>query len=225
MTGPLPEFGALPKQEGLRAGVARALRAAIVSGEMQPGVVYSAPSLGARFGVSATPVREAMLDLVKEGLVGSVPNKGFRVTEVSEADLDEITGLRLLIEPPTVRDVVPAIPAADLPELRRLAQDIVDQAVEGDLIAYTEADRLFHVRLLEYAGNRRLVELVSELRSHTRLFGLAPLVESGKLAESAAEHLELVELIAAGDGSGAERLMVRHIRHVRGVWAGHAGEE
>ncbi|MGH3360174.1 MAG: GntR family transcriptional regulator [Nocardioidaceae bacterium] len=220
----LPDFTALPKREGLRAGVGRALRAAIISGEMQPGVVYSAPSLGTRFGVSATPVREAMLDLVKEGLVISVPNKGFRVTQVSESDLDEITDLRLLIEPRTVRSVVPGIPAADLPALRRLAQDIVDHAVAGDLIAYTEADRQFHLRLLEYSGNRRLVDLVSDLRSHTRLFGLAPLVEDGKLAESAAEHLELVDLIEAGDDEAAERLMVRHIGHVRGVWAGRADE-
>lgn len=221
----MPDFTALPKQEGLRAGVARALRAAIISGEMQPGVVYSAPSLGARFGVSATPVREAMLDLVKEGLVTSVPNKGFRVTDMSETDLDEITGLRLLIEPPTVRDAVSQVPADDIPELRRLAQDIVDHAVKGDLISYMEADRRFHVRLLEYSGNRRLVDLVADLRSHTRLLGLGPLVEKGVLAESADEHLELVDLIETGDAEAAERLMVRHIGHVRGLWAGKTDTE
>lgn len=225
MTTSMPEFTALPKQEGLRAGVGRALRAAIISGEMRPGVVYSAPSLGARFGVSATPVREAMLDLVKEGLVTSVPNKGFRVTDMSETDLDEITGLRLLIEPPTVRDAVPQIPADDIPALRGLAQDIVDHAVAGDLIAYMEADRRFHVRLLEYSGNRRLVDLVGDLRAHTRLFGLGPLVEQGVLAESADEHLELVDLIEAGDASAVERLMIRHIKHVRGLWAGKSDTE
>src|SRR5439155_3131698 len=89
----------------IRERVGRALRAAIVSGEMEPGTVYSAPSLGARFGVSATPVREAMIDLVREGLVEIVPNKGFRVTAIDEADLDQITELRLLIEPPVVRQV------------------------------------------------------------------------------------------------------------------------
>lgn len=215
-----PAFSELPKHEGLRAGVARALRAAIISGEMQPGVVYSAPSLGERFGVSATPVREAMLDLVKEGLVATVPNKGFRVTEVSETDLDEITDLRLLIEPPTVREAVSVIPEDDIPELRTLAQEIVDQARDGDLIAYTDADRRFHLRLLGYAGNRRIVDLVSDLRAHTRLMGLAPMVERGELADSATEHLELVELIAAGDEAAAEALMRRHIGHVRGIWAG-----
>src|SRR5580765_8217625 len=128
----------------VREHIARALRAAIISGEMEPGVVYSAPSLAVRFGVSATPVREAMLDLVREDLVQIVPNKGFRVTEISEADLDEITELRLLIEPAVVRAVTPTVPAADIGELRRLADAIVVHANEGNLIAYTEADRIFH---------------------------------------------------------------------------------
>ncbi|HWU57857.1 MAG TPA: GntR family transcriptional regulator [Microbacteriaceae bacterium] len=211
----------LTKNLSLRETVMRALRAAIISGEMEPGAVYSAPSLGARFGVSATPVREAMLDLVKEGLVTSLPNKGFRVTEVSDADLDDITQLRLLIEPPTVRAVVPRIPTEDLPELRRMAQDIVDGADNGDLISYTEADRLFHIRILEYSGNRRLVEMISELRSHTRLLGLAPLVERGALRDSSLEHLTLVDLIEARDEAGAEALMRQHIEHVRGEWALH----
>jgi DNA-binding GntR family transcriptional regulator len=211
----------LTKNLSLRETVMRALRAAIISGEMEPGAVYSAPSLGARFGVSATPVREAMLDLVKEGLVTSLPNKGFRVTEVSDADLDDITQLRLLIEPPTVRAVVSLVPAEDLTELRRMAQDIVDGADSGDLISYTEADRLFHIRILEYSGNRRLVDMISELRSHTRLLGLAPLVERGALRDSALEHITLVDLIEAGDGAGAEALMRQHIEHVRGEWALH----
>ena len=83
-----------------RDRIGAALRAAIVSGAMEPGVVYSAPSLAVRFGVSATPVREAMLDLVREGLVETVANKGFRATEMADSDLDEISELRLLLEPP-----------------------------------------------------------------------------------------------------------------------------
>lgn len=211
-------FTVLKKRESLRETVANALRAAIVSGEMEPGVVYSAPALSARFGVSATPVREAMLDLVREGMVSSVPNKGFRVTEVSEADLDRITELRLLIEPPTIRRVVPLIPDAELPRLRELAAEIVGYAERGDLIGYTEADRRFHLELLAYSDNPRLVDTIATLRSQTRLLGLAALSER-ELTDSAAEHLTLMDLIAARDAAGAFELMNRHIGHVRGKWA------
>jgi len=215
----LPSVRRLEKRESLRDSVAHALRAAVISGEMAPGEVYSAPMLGARFGVSATPVREAMLDLVREGLVISLPNKGFRVTEMSDEDLDNVTSLRLLIEPPTVRDVVTDIPAEDFAKLRALAEDIVVAAEAGNLIAYIEADRVFHVTLLAYSGNPRLVDVVSDLRSQTRLLGLTPLVESGRLGQSAAEHHELLDLIEARNADGAERLMRRHIGHVRGLWA------
>jgi DNA-binding GntR family transcriptional regulator len=207
------------KNVSLRETVTLALRAAVISGEMKPGEVYSAPMLGKRFGVSPTPVREAMLDLAKEGLVVSLPNKGFRVTEVSDEDLDEITALRLLIEPPTVRDVTPLIDDAGLARLREMAVAIVDFAGEGDLIAYTEADRAFHIAVLEYSGNGRLVSLISELRAHTRLLGLAPLVATGKLRDMALEHVELVDLMAEGRAAEAQELMTRHIGHVRGEWA------
>lgn len=218
-------FTLLTKRSSLREAVGRALRAAIVSGEMQPGVVYSAPTLSARFGVSATPVREAMLDLVREGMVTSVPNKGFRVTEVSPDDLDDLTELRLLIEPPTVRRIVPLIQADDLPRLRHAAQSIVDRAAEGDLIGYTEADRQFHLTLLDHSGNRRLVETISHLRAQTRLLGLAPLAERGELTDSAEEHLRLMDLIEARDAEGAERLTRQHIGHVRGKWSGDRPDE
>ncbi|MDA3625285.1 GntR family transcriptional regulator [Saccharopolyspora oryzae] len=208
----------------LRDRVGRALRAAIISGEMEPGVVYSAPSLGARFGVSATPVREAMLDLVREDLVEIVPNKGFRVTEVSEADLDQITEIRLLIEPPAVRKITPVIPEADFAELRELAQNIVTGAEAGDLVDYTEADRVFHLRLLSYADNPRLTNLVSDLRARTRLFGLAALRERGELVGVAREHHDIVDAIESRDQDAVESAMRDHISQVRGRWASPAAE-
>jgi DNA-binding GntR family transcriptional regulator len=214
-------IGPLAKALSLRETVTQILRAAIITGEMAPGEVYSAPALGTRFGVSATPVREAMVDLSREGLVETVPNKGFRVTAVSESDLDDIAALRMLIEPPTVLEVTPLIPADAIGELRELAQAIVDNAAAGDLVSYTEADRRFHLAILEYSRNPRLVTLVSDLRSHTRLYGLAGMADRGTLAASAAEHLELVDLIAARDGQAAGSLMQRHIGRVRAEWAKH----
>lgn len=209
----------------LRDRVAHALRASIISGELEPGVVYSAPSLGAKFGISATPVREAMQDLARENLVEIVRNKGFRVTEISEQDLDEITQLRLLIEPPVVRAVTSSIPEEDLPQLREMAQTIVDWAVAGDLVEYTEADRQFHLELLSYAHNTRMRDLVSDLRAHTRLYGLASMLQRGELEGAAREHLTIVDTIASRDESAVESVMREHISQTRGRWAKPAGDD
>lgn len=210
------------EKANLRERVLRALRAAIISGELTPGEVYSAPSLAATFGVSATPVREAMLDLAKENLVVVVPNKGFRVTVVDEEQLDQITAIRRLLEPPVVAEVTDLIPAEDFAGLRQLAQEIVDGARAGDLAQYTEADREFHLRLLGYSGNQRLVDLVAELRGQTRLVGLASLLDRGYLVSSAREHLDLLDLMERRDAAAVETFMVRHINHIQDLWSGKA---
>ncbi|MFG2040545.1 GntR family transcriptional regulator [Dactylosporangium sp. NPDC048998] len=210
----------LDERRSVRGQVIHALRAALIAGQMRPGEVYSAPVLAARFGVSATPVREAMLALVKEGLVLTVPNKGFRVRELSDRELDEITEIRMLLEvPTTVRGAAEAT-AADLARLRPMADMVVEAAEQKDLIAYVEHDRRFHLDMLSLAGNEQLVTLVGELRSRSRLFGLQRLADTGELTASALEHVRMLELIEAGDTKGLEWLMRRHIGHVRGSWAG-----
>jgi DNA-binding GntR family transcriptional regulator len=213
----LPAFGV---QRNLREKITQTLRAAVISGELRPGEVHSAPSLAAQFGVSATPVREAMLDLVKEGLIDTVRNKGFRVTEPSEKDLDDLSELRALIEVPTVRRLAEAgVDPAVIAELRPLALGIERAAAEHDLIAHVATDMQFHLRLLEQAGNPHLVETVRSLRARSRIYGLRRLAERDELIPSSAEHAELLDLIEARDADGAEALMNRHIRHVRGIWA------
>lgn len=217
--GDLKQHRLIKAQERLRDQVAHALRAALIAGELRPGCVYSAPGLAGELGVSATPVREAMLDLAREGLVEPVRNKGFRITEVSERELDQCTELRMLIEVPTVVRVTGLATREQLEELRPLAQEIVTSAREHDLIGYLEADRRFHLTLLGLAGNDRLVETVSELRKRSRLYGLTGLDEAGKLVTSAEEHLELLDLMISGDVPAVEACMHRHLGHVRSLWA------
>jgi DNA-binding GntR family transcriptional regulator len=212
----------VPKLAGrtsLREQVATSLRAAMVAGEMVPGVTYSAPALAERFGISATPVREAMLDLIKEGMVVAVPNKGFRIVEMSDADLDEMTELRQLLEIPTVGRLAETITPEQLAELQVIADRISAAAGDGDIVAYIEADRQFHLGLLSLAGNARLVDLIDQLRMHTRLYGLEELAAKGDLGVSADEHAELLASLASRDRGAAEAIMSKHLGHVRGIWA------
>ncbi|MEU5481996.1 GntR family transcriptional regulator [Streptomyces mirabilis] len=215
----LPVLGG--KKSSYRERVADALRAALIAGELRTGEVYSAPTLAARFGVSATPVREAMLDLAKEGLVDTVPNKGFRVTAVSEKQLDEYTHIRSLIEIPTTVQLATTADPVSLEALRPAAREIVTAAAAGDLIAYVEADIRFHLGLLALAGNAHLVEVVGDLRKRSRLYGLHALVEAGRLQDSAEEHLELLDALVDRDPEAVRRVMTRHLGHVRGLWAAH----
>jgi DNA-binding GntR family transcriptional regulator len=206
----------------LRGTVEDAVAAAIVSGELAPGTMVTAPTLAVRFGVSATPVREALLNLQKRGFVDVVRNKGFRVTEVSEQDLWEIVRLRQQLEAPPMREIARTLQPQAAAELRAEAQVIVDAAAAADLPAYLAADLAFHLHLLDLHGNRRLVALVRELRQQTRMVGLADMIGTAELTRSAAEHHSLVDLLEARDGRGAETLLTAHIGHVLGWWNGRA---
>jgi len=211
---------ALSGEASLRSRVESSLASAIISGELEPGRLISVPALATQFGVSATPVREAMLNLEKRGFVESVKNKGFLVTEVSAHDLTEIAQMRSWLEGPAMRLVATQLQGVDLARYRELARVITESAARGDLEAYLAADSDFHSALLELTNNDRLVELVAELRRQTRMVGLADLRPKVELIASANEHQDLLDLLATGDGEAAERFMVHHVGHVTGWWAG-----
>jgi DNA-binding GntR family transcriptional regulator len=204
----------------LRDRIGESLSAAIVSGELAPGTLVSVPTLAAQFEVSATPVREAMLDLEQRGFVTSVRNKGFRVTEVSEQDLREVVELRQLLEVPAMRALAADFPVETLPVWRAMADEITAYADSANLTGFIERDRDFHLGLLALYGNKRLVNAVRELRQQTRMVNLVRMRESNKLHDSAHEHHEMLDLLEQGDGEALEQLIVVHLGHVVGWWSG-----
>lgn len=210
---------ALGERQNLRERITHALRENLVNGKMRPGAVYSARMLAERMGVSSTPVREAMLALAKQGLVEVCGNKGYRVVELSERDHADLVEVIRLLEVPTLATLSRTARldakhvqarTAGLDALRVLARRSIDAARDGDLVAYLDADLHFHLGLLALGGNRHLVEVVRRARDQASLHLLATRDEPGALAESAAEHLALLDLLEAGDAAGAARLAGAH---------------
>lgn len=204
----------------LRERIADSLRASVISGDMDLGVVYSVPMLAEKFGVSITPVREAMLDLAKEGLVEAVKNKGFKLREPSDAELDNITNVRLLLEPPAIASLTGKLTQTQLQELRELSDAVLESAEAGDIVEYVSRDRVLHRRLLELVGNPTLTDIVLTLRAQSRLLGLTALATMGLLAASAHEHHSLLDALAGDDSARVEHIMREHLGHVRREWAG-----
>lgn len=202
----------------LRDQALTAIRHALIVGHIAPGVVYSAASLAAELGVSNSPVREAMLALVDDGLMEPVPNRGYRAVTLSRADMTEIAQLRLFLEVPAIRLAVAADLDDRLPALEQLVTVIEQTAEEGYLAGNLEADRSFHLTLIEACGNRRLTEQVARLRDQSRLYNLRNLAQSGALAASAAEHRPLLAAVAGHDGPRAEELMRAHLAHLTTDW-------
>ncbi|EFL18345.1 GntR-family transcriptional regulator, partial [Streptomyces sp. C] len=150
-------------RHSVRGQVLDALRAALVDGELVPGEIYSGPALGERFGVSATPVREAMQQLALEGAVECLPNRGFRVLTRTPRGQAELSEVRALIEVPVMLRLARSVSAATWESLRPAAAAAAEAAEEGDLPRYAEADRAFHRAVLSLSGNGQLVRIAEEL--------------------------------------------------------------
>ncbi|MFF7729376.1 GntR family transcriptional regulator [Streptomyces sp. NPDC008001] len=208
----------MPQRHSVRGQVLTALRKALVSGELIPGEVYSGPALGERFGVSATPVREAMQQLALEGAVEVVPNRGFRVATRTARDLAELAEVRAMLEVPALLRLVRTVPAAGWAGLRPLAEAACSAAATGDFALYADADRAFHRALLALAGNRQLVAVADELHRRAQwapVPGRPP--RAADLVADAAEHLALLEALCAQDAERAEALVRAHFEHFAGA--------
>ncbi|MFE7778403.1 GntR family transcriptional regulator [Streptomyces sp. NPDC057445] len=214
-----PAPGAVVRHS-VRGQILHALRTALVGGELVPGEVYSAPALGERFGVSATPVREAMQQLAVEGAVEVVPNRGFRVVRRGARELAELAEVRALIEVPVMLRLARTVPAAGWAELRPLAAATAKAASTGDRAGYAESDRAFHRAVLSLAGNEQLVAVADDLhrRSQWPLTdaaagghpNTADIAHRALLIADAAEHSALLDALIAQDLPVVQSLVREH---------------
>lgn len=200
------------QRASVRGQILDALRTALVAGELAPGEVYSAPALADRFGVSATPVREAMQQLVQEGAVEVAPNRGFRIIERGARELAELAEIRALIEVPVMLRLARTVPAARWAELRPLAEETVRAASSGCRATYAESDRAFHRALLTLAGNSQLVQIADDLhrRAQWPLVGAPASRGRADLVADAAEHTALLEALIAQDLPVVQSLVGEH---------------
>ncbi|MDX3397798.1 GntR family transcriptional regulator [Streptomyces sp. ME01-18h] len=198
---PVPRPRALVQRSSVRGQILDALRSALVTGELRPGEVYSAPVLGERFGVSATPVREAMQQLALEGAVEVVPNRGFRVLERGDRELAELAEVRALIEVPVWLRLARTVPAEHWAELRPLAEGTVRAASSGCPATYAEADRAFHRAALALAGNEQLVRIAGDVHRRAQWPPAdSPSVRGrADLVADAHQHTALLDALIAGD--------------------------
>ncbi|AYN38751.1 GntR family transcriptional regulator [Streptomyces dangxiongensis] len=205
---PAPGARAAVRRSSVRGQILDALRTALVTGELRPGEVYSAPALGERFGVSATPVRESMQQLALEGAVEVVPNRGFRVVRRGARELAELAEVRALLEVPVILRLARTVPAERWAALRPLAEESVRAAACGCPATYAEADRAFHRALLGLSGNEQLVRIAEDLHRRAQW----PPVRHGRagLVADAAEHLALLDALGAGDCDVVRGLVGEH---------------
>ncbi|MEO6973534.1 MAG: GntR family transcriptional regulator [Rhodoferax sp.] len=195
--------------------VAELLRQRIFSRELQPGSWIDELKLAEQYGISRTPLREALKVLAAEGLVTMKVRRGAYVTEVSERDLADVYHLLGVLEADAAGVVASDATDAQLRELRALHQELEAAArpgSEGHQQFFAVNER-FHMHLLAVANNRWRDQMVADLRKVMKLNRHNSLFKSGRIEESLREHRAIMAALAARDSAAAAKRMHEHFQH------------
>ena len=188
--------------------VAELLRERIFSRELAPGSWIDELKLAEAYGISRTPLREALKVLATEGLVTMKVRRGAYVTEVNEKDLTDVYHLLALLESDAASVVAQQATAMQLKELQSLHDKLEKAASTRQRCG--EINEAFHRRLLEIANNRWRDQMVADLRKVMKLNRHNSLLKSGRIEESLAEHSAIMQALAARDAASAAQRMREH---------------
>lgn len=205
-------MAALPlSTRALYVEVAELLRERIFAQALAPGSWIDELKLSEEYGISRTPLREALKVLAAEGLVTMKLRRGAYVTEVSERDLHDVYHLLALLESDAAAVVAERATGEELRELQALHQDLENAA--GDRELFFTINEAFHRRLLEIADNRWRDQMVNDLRKVMKLNRHHSLLKSGRLQESLSEHRLLVEALLQRNSTLAAQRMQAHFQN------------
>ena len=191
--------------------VAERLRQRIFAHELKPGDWIDEKKLAEQYGISRTPLREALKVLASEGLVDLKPRRGCYVIEISRQDLDDIFPLMAMLEGRCAADAVKRAKSADVKQLAEMHERLEAASREGRIDAFFEANQEFHKRIQELANNRWLLSVIQDLRKVLKLSRLHSLSLEGRLQQSLEEHRAIMAAIKTGDAAKSEKLMYEHI--------------
>lgn len=191
--------------------VAELLRQRIFRRELEPGSWIDELKLAEEYGISRTPLREALKVLAAEGLVTMKVRRGAYVTEVNEKDLSDVYHLLSLLESDAAGVVAAQATDAQLQELQALHGEL--EGAASDREKFFAVNERFHMRLLDIADNRWRNQMVADLRKVMKLNRHNSLLKSGRIQESLAEHRAIMQAIAQRDSAAAMQRMQAHFRN------------
>jgi DNA-binding GntR family transcriptional regulator len=194
----------------LHKEVAVAIRNAILMGELKAGARLIEAELAERLGISRAPVREALKQLVAEGLLVNVPRRGTTVIELTEKDIREIFSLRTALEAMAVELITPTISADQIAQLDRLVKEMSAVAVTQDEAKIVDLEMRFHELLCKLSGHSRLHAAWLQMGVQLRAFFAAadPQYDNREYTE---RHETLLAAIASGDAAHAVATLREHV--------------
>lgn len=195
----------------IRGQVYHILRDEICSGKYIPGARLQEVELSEHLGVSRSPVRESLRQLVADGLLIEIPNKGVFVKQFSQRDIEEIFDMRLLLESHAIMNSRKHITSARFQKLFDILEMLEKTYAAGDLEEYTRCDEKLHNQLVELSDNSLLISTYERVRSMNQQFRVLSLISKKRFDESLDEHRQIIRSLAIGDVKTAQITNARHL--------------
>jgi len=209
-----PRRNTRPARATASARIYSDLRAELVSLARRPGEAISEAEIALTYGVSRTPVREAILKLADEGLVEIFPQSGIFVSRIPIGELPEAIIIRKALEETTTRMAAERATASQLLNLHAVLERQREATAAKDREGFHRADEMFHAAIAEVAGYPGIWPLILQVKVHVDRFRLLTLPQTGRMAEVIAEHEPILAAIEAHDPERARQAMARHLERL-----------
>ena len=203
-------------RESLADQVYKSVKDEILNGNLKFGDKISEDSLAIQFGVSRTPIREALRMLSEYGLIELSPRSHASIAFISDEDARDIADLRIDLELFALDHIKESVFLKMLPEISRYAADCQYASSVGDRAKSFEQDSLFHLAIVKSTGNKALINAYEKLDAKIQMLRVEQNLPEGRLNDYLMQHLKLIELLKNGRTDDAKTLTADHIKHESG---------
>ncbi len=183
----------------LSEDIAESIKTAIIKGKFKPGEKISEGELAESMGISRTPLREAFRKLENEGFIDIIPRKGAVVTEIDADETYDLYEIKSTLEGLAARLACVNMQDKDLDKLGKINKELRELIDKNDLEAFYKAHTRFHEGFVKLSGNRRLIQIISNLNDHFKRFGIVSLTLPGQYESATRQHEEIIEAFRKGD--------------------------
>lgn len=192
------------------------IKSLILSGKLEEGILYSETKMAAEFGISRTPMRDALQCLAQDGYIIIIPSRGFKIRQLNEADMNQSIQVRCAIEGFCAHAVAKNVESRKGQQFFKTMKKLLENQEKALRLSdgheeFMKYDHQFHLTLVEYMDNAEFNQIFQRLMYLIHLTTVSSLAIPGRIEETLKEHWEFFELLKTGNGDGAYQLLMNHL--------------
>ncbi|MEI6305758.1 MAG: GntR family transcriptional regulator [Deltaproteobacteria bacterium] len=195
------------KHRTLREKILESIRDSIISGALKAGSKVSEPDLSQRYGISRTPIREALRQLESEGYLKVIPRRGAVVSSYTKKEIEEFYAIKSILEGYAARCACSKMTEKELAKLEAINSRLLELIATNDVKTFLKLDSDFHDLFIKAADNEKLRELITSLVSRFQRLRLMSLAQPERLKVSAQQHQKIIDAFRKKDAAKAEELV------------------